>query len=45
MKIISNKFALANVKSRVEKKSVDANVQAHSIRKLGKINVETSRHK
>ena len=43
MKIINNRLALANVKSLIEGKPVDTNVQAGSRRKLAEIDVETSR--
>ena len=39
------RFALANVKSRIEEGPEEANVQARSRQKLGKIVVETSQQK
>ena len=39
------RFALANVKSRIEEGPEDANVEARSRYKLGKIDVETSQRR
>ena len=45
MKIINIKFALANVKSCIEEKAEDANVQAHNRWKLTETDVKSSQQR
>ena len=45
MKIINIRFALANVKSHIEEKADDANVQAHSRWKLAETDMKISQQR